>query len=60
LGLNNAYNLIHFLAPAFGLLWLLFVLYAWSLARRQSRLRREIEELKTKLPLAKPSGASGH
>ncbi len=58
MGLNNAHNLIHFLAPAFGLLWLIFVLYAWSLARRQSRLRKEIEELKTKLPAAKPDDAS--
>lgn len=53
MGNHDAYNLIHFLAPAFGLLWLIFVLYGWSLARRQSRLRREIEELKGKLPAAK-------
>lgn len=39
----------HYLVAAFGLAWLAFGVYAWSLSRRQERLRRELDELKKKL-----------
>ncbi len=35
-----------FLFLAYGLVWIIFMLYAWNLARRQARLRRELEALK--------------
>jgi CcmD family protein len=34
-----------FLFLAYSLVWIVFMLYAWSLARRQSKLRRELDEL---------------
>jgi CcmD family protein len=34
---------------AFASCWLIFMLYAWHLSRRQARLRRELEELKSRL-----------
>ena len=39
-------NTYLFLAYAF--VWILFMLYAWSLARRQGRLRAELEDLKAR------------
>jgi len=35
-----------FLFAAYSLVWIVFMLYAWSLARRQSRLRSDLEELR--------------
>lgn len=35
-----------FLFLAYGFVWIIFMLYAWNLARRQARLRRELEDLK--------------
>ncbi len=35
-----------FLFLAYGLVWVIFVLYAWSLSRRHAQLRKELEELK--------------
>ena len=40
---------------AYGLLWLIFMLYAWSLSRRQAKLRKEIEELKSRVGAQPPS-----
>ena len=37
-----------FLFAAYALVWILFMVYAWSLSRRQSRLMREIEGLKAR------------
>jgi CcmD family protein len=37
-----------YLFAAFSALWVIFFLYAWSLSRRQARLRKELEELKNK------------
>jgi CcmD family protein len=39
-----------YLMLAYAFLWLIFMLYAWSLSRRQARLRRELEDLKSRLP----------
>jgi CcmD family protein len=38
-----------YLFLAYTFVWLIFILYAWSLSRRQARLRRELEELKNKV-----------
>jgi len=38
-----------YLFLAFSALWVIFFLYAWSLSRRQARLRKELEELKSSL-----------
>jgi CcmD family protein len=37
-----------FLFLAYALVWIIFMLYAWNLARRQARLSKEIEELKAR------------
>lgn len=37
-----------YLFVAFSALWVLFFIYAWSLSRRQARLQKELEELKSK------------
>jgi CcmD family protein len=39
----------HYLVGAFSLAWLLFGVYAWSLSRRQERLKNELDELKKRL-----------
>ena len=38
-----------YLALAYGLLWAIFVVYAWVIHRREQRLEREVEELKKTL-----------
>jgi CcmD family protein len=38
-----------FLFLAFSFVWLIFVVYAWSLSRRQERLHAELEKLERKL-----------
>jgi len=38
-----------YLFLAFASVWLIFMLYVGSLSRRQERLRKELEDLKTKL-----------
>ncbi|MGH9448415.1 MAG: CcmD family protein [Terriglobia bacterium] len=41
---NNKY-----LFAAYTIVWIVFMLYAWSLSRRQSRLAKELEELKKRV-----------
>ena len=38
-----------YLFLAFSALWVIFFLYAWSLSRRQARVRKELDELKSSL-----------
>ncbi|HLW79491.1 MAG TPA: CcmD family protein [Terriglobia bacterium] len=38
-----------YLFLAYSLVWLIFVAYAWTLSRRQARLRRELDELKARV-----------
>jgi preprotein translocase subunit YajC len=38
-----------YLVVAYGLVWGIFMLYAWVIYRRQQRLEREVEELKRAL-----------
>ena len=48
-----------YLFVAFSALWALFFIYAWSLSRRQARLQKELEELKSKQGVrGQESGAS--
>ncbi len=44
-----------FLFLAYSLVWLIFMAYAWNLSRRQARLRKELEDLKTKIQPKAPS-----
>lgn len=44
-----------FLFLAYAFVWTIFMVYAWSLARRQSRLLKEMEELKARVSSAQPS-----
>lgn len=39
-----------YLFLAYALVWIVFMLYAWSLWRRQARLHRDVEEMKAKRP----------
>jgi CcmD family protein len=42
-----------FLFLAYAFVWIIFMVYAWSLSRRQRRLLKELEELKAKSGSAK-------
>ncbi|HEV2426158.1 MAG TPA: CcmD family protein [Terriglobia bacterium] len=42
-----------YLFAAYALVWIIFMVYAWSLSRRQSRLRKEIEDLKARTEVPK-------
>ena len=46
-----------FLFLAYALVWIVFMIYAWSLARRQSKLRRELQDLKTRVKKPETSEA---
>ncbi len=47
-----------YLFLAFSFLWLIFFAYVWHLSRRQARLRRDLEDLKSKLPAVSAAGTS--
>ena len=38
-----------YLFLAYSFVWLIFMLYAWNLSRRQTRLQKELDEVKTKV-----------
>jgi len=42
-----------FLFAAYALVWIIFMVYAWSLSRRQARLLKKLEDLKAKTPEGK-------
>jgi CcmD family protein len=44
-----------FLFLAYAFVWILFMLYAWSLSRRQHRLQKELEEIKARRGSARTS-----
>jgi len=46
-----------FLYLAYALAGLIYVLYAWNLAGRLRRSRRELRDLKARLETARPSGS---
>ncbi len=37
-----------FLFFAYAFVWIIFMVYAWSLSHRQRRLQKELEELKAR------------
>jgi CcmD family protein len=47
-----------YLFAAYSVVWAIFVIYVWTLARRQAQLRKELAELKRRLQEASLS-ASG-
>jgi len=38
-----------YLMAAYSLMWVILLLYTWSIASRQGRLRRDLEDLKSRL-----------
>ncbi len=44
-----------YLFLAYAFVWLIFILYVWNLSRRQARLRKELEDLKARIPGQLPS-----
>ncbi|HET7213933.1 MAG TPA: CcmD family protein [Terriglobia bacterium] len=38
-----------YLFLAYSFVWLIFMLYAWNLSRRQTRLQKELDEVKSKV-----------
>ena len=38
-----------YLFLAYSFVWLIFMLYAWNLSRRQARLKKELDEVKNKV-----------
>jgi CcmD family protein len=43
-----------YLFLAYSLVWLIFILYAWNLSRRQEQLKKELEDLKARIQVGKP------
>jgi CcmD family protein len=43
-----------YLFLAYSLVWLIFILYAWNLSRRQEKLKKELEDLKASIQIGKP------
>lgn len=43
-----------YLFLAYAFVWIIFMCYAWSLSRRQTRLLKELEQLKMKTGSGKP------
>ena len=43
-----------YLFLAYSLVWLIFILYAWNLSRRQEKLKKELEDLKARIQIRKP------
>jgi CcmD family protein len=44
-----------YLMAAYSLMWVIFLLYAWSIASRQGQLKKDLEDLKSRL--GRKSGA---
>jgi len=38
-----------YLMAAYSLMWVIFLVYAWSIASRQSQLKKDLEDLKSRL-----------
>ncbi len=53
--MTNKYLFLKYLFLAYAFVWLIFILYVWNLSRRQARLRKELEDLKTRIPGQLPS-----
>lgn len=49
-----------YLFLAYSFVWLIFMLYAWNLSRRQDNLKRDLEEVRSKVAKSTPAPASGN
>ncbi|HZT68630.1 MAG TPA: CcmD family protein [Terriglobia bacterium] len=47
-----------FLFLAYAFVWLIFILYAWNLSRRQAGLKKDLDELKNKVSESSSTTAS--
>lgn len=47
-----------YLFLAYAFVWLIFMLYAWNLSRRQDKLKRELNEVRNRVAESSPT-ASG-
>jgi CcmD family protein len=43
----------NFLFAAYSVVWIIFMVYAWNLSRRQAQLRKDLEELKRRQSTAR-------
>ena len=43
---------------AYSLVWLIFMLYVWNLSRRETRLKKELDEVKSKVTESASTTAS--
>ena len=43
-----------YLFLAYALVWIIFMLYAWNLSRRQQRLLKELKELQARMASNRP------
>jgi CcmD family protein len=48
-----------YLFLAYSFVWLIFMLYAWNLSRRQTRLKNELDEVKRQVAEPASSATSG-
>jgi CcmD family protein len=48
-----------YLFLAYSFVWVIFMLYAWNLSRRQTRLKKELDEVKSKVAESTSTTASG-
>ncbi|HXH51178.1 MAG TPA: CcmD family protein [Terriglobia bacterium] len=48
-----------YLFVAYSFVWVVFMLYAWNLSRRQDSLKKELDEVKSKVAESSPTPASG-
>jgi CcmD family protein len=48
-----------YLFLAYSFVWLIFMLYVWNLSRRQTRLKKELDEVKSKVAESASTTASG-
>lgn len=48
-----------YLFLAYSFVWLIFMLYAWNLSRRQTRLKKELEEVKSRVAESASTTTSG-
>lgn len=44
-----------YLFLAYALVWIIFMLYAWNLSRRQQRLLKELKDLQARMASNRPA-----
>ncbi len=48
-----------YLFLAYSFVWLIFMLYVWNLSRRETRLKKELDDVKSKVAESDSTTASG-